>query len=117
PTRNLTIQAGLELLDPTYTSFPNATVFVFSSNPLSNTAITGNDTGNKVAYTEKATANVNAQYRIPMDTGDLMLAGDLTYHSGLMMDPQNYYQQTPFFLLNASLLWTVPSGQWDVKLW
>src|SRR6185312_7977916 len=117
PVPNLNLQLGVDLIDPTYTKFTTAQFFTALPTGLGFSSVTGNATGNTVAYNEKVAARLAAQYRIPTSIGDFLLSGDLHYHGGAAFDVQNLLTVKPYFLLNASAMWTAPSGMWDVTLW
>jgi iron complex outermembrane receptor protein len=119
PTKNLTITAGLSGLDGRYTEFPLG--FTYVANPPDiggNTQILNQDlAGKQTARTPKWTANLGANYGIPLPGGRLELAGNYYYNNGFYWDPGNQLQQPSYQLLSAWITWKPASGRWEATLW
>lgn len=115
PVRDLTFNAGLQLLDPKYTSYPNAIVYVPTGNVY--TIAEQNVAGAQMQWTEKVMATASATYDIPSAVGEFSLSGAMTYHSGIHYDTQGLLNQPSFSLVSASIGWTSLNERWDMRLW
>jgi len=122
PVDSLTLRAGAELLEGHYTNFHNAP---FNDPALDaagraiggNTTSSGNATGFDTVRSPKITANLSADYRIPIRSGKLDFAGVYYYNSGFAWDPDNRLRQAHYHLLNASAAWSSSSDALGVRLW
>jgi iron complex outermembrane receptor protein len=129
PTHNLTLYGSVELLDAKYTTFAGALFNEPCTSPTVNascaTSVGGGGAytvfksavGYQIPFADPFTANLNANYRIPTDFGDFSLVGSLAFHDGFYFDVQNSLKQPAYYLVDASIMWTAPSGQYDLKLW
>lgn len=118
PLDNLTITAGAGYTEPEYTDYRNATFY--RPNPNGNgtfVAFVGDATGNQIAYSEKFSASLSANYEIETDLGDFSLSAIGNYHSGAHYDAQGLLVQPAYTVVNTSVKWTRPGAAWDVKLW
>jgi iron complex outermembrane receptor protein len=118
PTKNLMLHGGITILNATYSSYPNAPYTPPSpTGGLIETAPPQSATGNFLDDAPSLTYNIGAQYTVPTDHGDIV--GDITYSftSHLYVAADNLFRVPSYGLLNLSLLWTEPSGRWDVRLW
>lgn len=117
PFRNFTLAGGLQLLDPKYTDYKNAIVYV--PDPVANvyTIASGDVTGEQLQWSEKFMGTMSANYQIDTDVGEFSLNGAATYHSGTHYDTQDLNTQPAYTLINASVGWTPLNARWDVKLW
>lgn len=116
PVRNLSIQGGLTFLDGQYDSFPNAPRYV--QRPVGgNTQSAGDASGERTVRTPKFSASVSAIYTVPTSFGDVALAASLAHNSGYNYFVLSNSRQSAFDVVNGSIKWTSPGGDFDVKLW
>jgi iron complex outermembrane receptor protein len=116
PISHLSLTGGVEYLDSYYTSFPGAAYF----NPIvggGNVQAVGNATGNALINAPRWTFNLSAQYSIPTEVGDFRLALSDYFNSGYVFDQQARLRQPQFNLVNSSVDWAAPRGNWGVRLW
>jgi iron complex outermembrane recepter protein len=127
PVTNLTVSGAVELLNSRFTSFPNAP-FTYPKPATCATGTTGTPTGGNIACFLDATgnqmiqappftANLSANYTVPLSQGALLLSGAYSYNSGFFWEPDNRLKQPAFSNLNASIGWRSPSEKWEVRLW
>lgn len=117
PIADLTISAGMQLLDPIYTDYKNALVYVPNATTNVYTVTSGDVTGEQLQWSEKFMGTTTASYQIPTNLGDFQLMGTYAYHSGTHFDTQDLNTQPAYSLVNASIGWTSVSRKMDVKLW
>lgn len=143
PTDNLTLRAALNLLDTKYGSFPNAQAFlprvegVTCETPARRvdmaTALaiaggvpTGGNcsysldvTGQDLIFAPKLTAQIGADYEIPMAGGStLILSGSLYYNDGFDVSPGGIFAHVDSYeTLALSLTWKAPDDRFFVRLW
>lgn len=117
PTRDLTLSASLGWLDPIYTSYPNALVYVPNVAGNIYNVVAGDVTGQQMQWTEKFMGTTTTSYRIPTTVGDLLLSGTAAHHSGTHYDTQGLNTQPSYTVFNASIGWTSLDEKLSVKLW
>lgn len=119
PTDQLTLSAGLELLKDYFTSYPNAIFNVEQSYAQGGGTIASVQSakGNKLPYAPNATANLTADYRIPLPMGTLGFNVSYFYSTGYRTTADNYIGQGAYDLLNARAEWTLPDGKTTLALW
>ena len=116
PFSGLTLGTAMEYLHGRYQSFPNA--------PLYTPLPTGGDLPSSFNAAGKTTVrspdfvgNVTASYTIPVSFGSFdVVAGDY-YNSGFFWNPDDRVKQPAYALVNASVTWTAPRADWDVRIW
>jgi iron complex outermembrane recepter protein len=128
PFEGLNIQAGGAWLHARYTDFPNATGTGLNSVTGLNVSQAQDWSGQEMARAPKFSANLNVDYSFPLASGDMELAGNLTYTdsyvinnaslygplAGPALADKQRYRQEAFALINASATWTDPSGRMSV---
>jgi iron complex outermembrane receptor protein len=125
PVRGLTLQLSGTLLDPTYKSFPGGPAYtavpITSVNPnggMGGYLLAPADlSGKQMIYASKRTLNFSTQYTWSREQGDISLFAVAQYRSKYFFDPQNGVGQPSYTQINASVVWTSPKGDLDVKLW
>jgi iron complex outermembrane receptor protein len=117
PIRDLTITAAVGYLEPIYTKYPNAIVYVPLANGTGYTIAAGDVSGEQLQWSEKLMGTATATYRIPTTIGDFLLSGTAAYHSGTHYDTQDLNTQPSYNLFNASIGWESVSGTTAVKVW
>jgi iron complex outermembrane receptor protein len=118
PIQNLMLTAGASYTDPIYSNYNNATFY--EPNPNGNgtfVTYTGDASCNQIVYSEKLSASLSANYTFHTKGGDFALSAVENYHSGAHYDPQGLLVAPSYSVVNASLDWTLPKDNWDVKLW
>ena len=141
PTSRLTLTANLSLVDGRYDSFRNgptffplppnapiaippgcaATVLTYPTAPAGTPAAQRacELAGNKTINTPPLSSNVTVSYRIPSDVGQFELTAAWSHMGDYYFEPDNlsFTRQPKIDLFNASMVWTAPSGRYDVRLW
>jgi outer membrane receptor protein involved in Fe transport len=120
-TDQLTLHGGLEYLNATFTSFPNAVI----STPLPMGGFlqtTGDATGNHLPDAPPFTATMTFDFKVPSSVipnnwGDLLLSTTYAYNSGFYTEPDNHLHQNSYTDLSASVLWTLPNQRFTVRAW
>ena len=113
PIENLKISGGLSLQTGKYTSYPNAGIVNAEGVALP----TADLSGNKTLITPPVTGDVNISYKWRTVKGDFQPSMTVVYNDGFFWQADNRLRQPAYTLLNTSLLWTDPSGRYDVRLW
>lgn len=118
PLDSLMLTGGVSYTDPIYTSYANATFY--EPNPNGDgefVTYTGDASGNQIVYSEKLSASLSANYTFHTRGGDFALSAIENYHSGAHYDPQGLLVAPSYSVVNASLNWTLPNDNWNVKFW
>jgi iron complex outermembrane receptor protein len=73
----------------------------------------------RIPFAPKYTSDLNAEYRIPVGSGELSLLGEVVLrgNSYLTQDNQADGRVDDYALYNARLGYTPASGDWNVTLW
>jgi iron complex outermembrane receptor protein len=108
-TGRLEFRFGVELLDATYTSFPNGPISVPNGFPrggnstLPNLANpTATDlSGNRVIQAPRFTGDFAVDYAMPVGAGELAFDVNLYHNSGFFFEPDNRLEQPSYSLINA----------------
>jgi iron complex outermembrane recepter protein len=107
---NLTLSAGLSIQEGHYTSFPGAPAYFTPGGTI-------DAAGNPTVHTPEFTGTFSADYVIPSEIGDFDLNANFTHTSSFEFFPDKSLQQPATNIFNASVAWTAPDGQYDVRLW
>ena len=116
PIRNLTLRGGVSYLKTEYTNFDNAAYYT----PLptgGNAQSVGDGTGNELAQAPPWTENLGADYKIRTPGGTYTLDVSGYHNSGFFFDQQDRLRQPAYSILNASVDWQAPRGNWGLLLW
>jgi iron complex outermembrane receptor protein len=115
-TRELSINVGTSLEDAKYSSFP--TFGAVAPAPAGNQTVFINASGNTLARAPRATASIGADYDHSFADGS-QLNGTVKAHYSdkFYWDPSNYYRQSPYTLVNASVSYTLPTVPLTVMVW
>ncbi|MFA6116850.1 MAG: TonB-dependent receptor [Sphingomonas sp.] len=142
PTDNLTIRAALNLLDSQYKNYTNAQIFLPKTSAAACTApppsITQaqaealaalpkfagscsyslNANGLDLIFSPKLTANIAADYTIPVGEARVVLTGSLYYNDGYDVTPGGYFAHIGSYE-SASLAATyyAADDRYSVRLW
>jgi iron complex outermembrane recepter protein len=116
-TDNLTISGGVTALHDRFTNFPAAAV----ATPVGNGLVTiapGSATGNRLPYAPDVTFSLGALYKVDVG-GDktLEISASNLHSTGFYTQPDNYYRQRPYDMLNASLTLRTNDRKFSAKLW
>jgi iron complex outermembrane receptor protein len=133
-TDHLRFTGGLELLDATYTRFPDAP-FTYpkpavcsapgtsapghSTGPSSGGDLTclGDASGKTMIGAPPVTASLSAQYKTSFSAGDLLVTATGSYNGGFFFELDNRLKQPPYALLNTTIAWVPVGGHWELELW
>ncbi|HUA26204.1 MAG TPA: TonB-dependent receptor [Steroidobacteraceae bacterium] len=119
-TPGLTLTGGLEWMHDQFLSFPDAPVAIPGVACTTTTdapMCQGSVAGNKLPYSPDASFDIGAHYGRRFGGGKLDFDLRYLYDGGWFGSPDNTLYQPSFHLLNASLLWTDPSGRWSAGVW
>ncbi|MGI4876086.1 MAG: TonB-dependent receptor [Janthinobacterium lividum] len=111
PVDHLRLQANFSYLNARYNKYPGA------SGPG---GVVVDASGNELNAAPKYSGNAVAQYDFPFARGDnVSLRGEAFYQSRSFFIATNdpAQSQAPYALLNASLTYTTPKGDWDFGLY
>jgi iron complex outermembrane receptor protein len=123
PTEVFTVRGGFELLDGKYTDFNNAPFNNPTLNPVTgvpvggNTQSEGNATDFDTVRSPKSSANISADYRVPLSYGNLNFVASYYYNNGFAWDPDGRIREPSYSVVNASIAWNSPGNGWGVRLW
>jgi iron complex outermembrane receptor protein len=115
-SERLHVQAGVSYLHARYSRFPDAPC----TTPLpngGNVLFPCNAAGKDMLRAPDSTANVSADYTVPVRGGSLTASANYYYNNGYFGDSGNTVRQPSYSLLNAQLAYGDSSGHWDAKLW
>lgn len=127
PSSRFSLNGGFSILDSKFRSFPTGPLFVpnpavCTPVPRTTGPVTGGNTtciadlaGNRTSRAPKFTFSVSATYTVPTDMGEFALNTSLYHNSGFYWEPDNRYAQPKHDLLNATLSWKSPDGQYELK--
>ena len=114
PSANLTLSGGLTLLHDRFTSFPDAVIAI--QVPGGVDTETGSAAGNRLPQTADFTATVNADYHVPVSSGEAGLNVSYGYNSGYYSQPDNILRQPSYSTLATTLRFEFKTGV-TVSLW
>lgn len=111
--------ASLVSIPQTTTNPPAATPCILGSGALvgGNRSAFCDVTGNDIIRTPFLTANIGADYTIPLSSGDIVITGNAFYKGKSYWDTLNYFEEEPVWLLNGDITWNAPGDQFAVSLW
>jgi iron complex outermembrane receptor protein len=116
PFSGLTLGSAMEYLHGRYQLFLFAPVYT----PLpSGGDLPGsfNGAGSTTVRSPDFVGNVTASYTVPLSIGSFdFVVGDY-YNSGFFWNPDDRVKQPAYALLNASVTWSSPKADWDVRVW
>ena len=114
-TEALSVNLGYQFAHGRYSDFPNAVTATLS--PDGRIAVgTSNADGNVTILTPKSSFSANANYQVPIASGDIALNASYYYNSGSFNEPDNFTRQKAYSLVNASVKWTSKSGM-SLSVW
>jgi iron complex outermembrane recepter protein len=107
---------GLSLIHDRFGSYPNA-VFNIPQAAGGSIQTTGDATDNRLPYTPDWTANVGADYTIPLPRGSIKINATYLHNDGFYSEVDNFRRQGAFNFLNSSVTWTSPSERYNLAFW
>jgi iron complex outermembrane receptor protein len=110
---HLTASGGTSLQYGHYLSFPNAPYYFSPSAMLA----VQDASGEQTVRTPKFTTHIAVDYIIPRAIGDFDVNVNLTHTSRYEWFPDDSLPQPETDILNASILWTAPSGRYNARIW
>lgn len=114
---NFSLTGGMAILDSKFTSFPNAVVVNILPNGNPQQVINQDVSGNRTPNAPKFTSSLGAKFTFPTSNGEFGGTLDWSHNSGFFTEPDNHQRQDSFNMINASISWTSPSKQYDVRIW
>lgn len=119
PAGQLTISGGFSYLDGKYTSYPNALAIGPNgeSTDMAGNPLTIDAKGNRTLSTPKWTANISADYLFETSLGEIRPTVNASYNDGYFFYADNRLAQPRYWLLNASLNWTLPGNGIEAMFW
>ena len=116
---NLTLFAGLGLLDDKFTSYPQAGFFtpLPASQGGGSIKTIGSAKGKKLPYASDVTFNVGATYTTPIGDGSADLNVNYSYQSRWFSGPDNSLSQPGYGLLDATATYRFSGDNVSVSLW
>ncbi|MEQ6335517.1 TonB-dependent receptor [Sphingobium sp. MK2] len=112
---NLTLTGGLSWLHARYTRYDGAQLS--TPLPAGGNALTLQDMTNKrLNNTPDWTANVGAEYVVPMGDNSLTFAANYSYNDGFFADAENRFRQKSFSVVNASAKLAI-GDQYSLTMW
>ncbi|HKX79030.1 MAG TPA: TonB-dependent receptor [Novosphingobium sp.] len=111
-----TLTGGLSILHARYGLYQNAQLS--TPDPVNGgNIISGGDVrGTRITNTPDWTANLGAQYRIPVGSDEVRLNANYAYNDGFFNDAENRQHQGSYHLVNASVEYEMDSG-FTVSAW
>lgn len=116
PVDNLSMQFAFSYLDTEYTKYADAQFYVPEVGG-GYTTVVGDASGNQMINAPKYSAFAYIQYEMESAMGTFTPALSYAYKSKIYRNYQNDLVSPSQNLVNASLLFTPTSGNWDVRLW
>lgn len=124
---NLSVNAGLSLMDTEYTDWPDASFFVpqpltgpgiISCSPGANfyTCI-GDASGRSISKVPDFTFNLGFNYVIPADTGNFNVSMNYLYNDGFYWETANILEQDSYNVLNGEVGWQTPDEKARIRLY
>ncbi len=114
-SRNLTLSAGVGILDGKYTDFPNATFTPAS--PLQGPQTVVDATGNRMIYAPKFSSNATIDYRIPTSMGEFGINASVSQRSKIYVSAANRLAIPGYAVVNGTLSWTSNDEHFGVQVW
>lgn len=110
PVKGLSINGAISYLDAKYTNFPDAARV---------NGVLVSYTGNRIERTPEWNASGGIEYREPIGSGHLVMAGNLTYQGNVFLQPDNIARNAGpgYTLLDARLGFEGGDKKWSVSLW
>jgi iron complex outermembrane receptor protein len=110
------VRAGFAYTDAKYVDFTSAVMLV--PKPTGgNVQVNGDASGNQLIRSPKVTANVAANYVIPVGTGAVTVNGTASYTSRFFWNASNRLSQPGYVLVNSSIAWRIGGTPMTVTLW
>lgn len=119
PTERLTLNGGLNLLHAQYTDFANAAEFVFDPIAGGGVQLTiPNARGEPLNFSPSWTANIEAQYKIPLRNGStIQVEGNYFYTDSFSRQIGQGDEVRAYGNLNASATWYNTDRSYYVRAW
>lgn len=113
---NLTLRGGGQLIRARYGEFKDAPIgTVLTAFPFGTTFTPGDASGNRMIRTPTFSANVAADYHVPVGSGEVSANVSYAYNSGFFFEPDQRLKQKAYSLVNAQLRWSFEDDTFYVK--
>jgi len=120
PTPRLQFNAGLSLLRPRITDFPNASVnvptIVDDVAVGGNSAVSRDVSGNDLIRAPRRSLNLGASYGIDIAGGELVFAGNALFSAKYYLELGNRVVQPAYEVVNGSITYTLPGDHFSVSV-
>lgn len=122
-TPQFSINGGYEYLRSIYTSFPGTSCSTYNTKVVDGvtvaaiTSATCNLAGYQTPFSPQGSGNIGFIYKVDSKYGTWALSGNDTYNTSYPMEATDIVIQKAHHILDASLLWTAPHKNFDVRLW
>lgn len=112
-TRELSVNAALNLLHTKYTNYVGALIGVpGGGGPM----IVGDVTGNDLNFAPKATWNAGFTYKTPVGNGEVTLAGTYLHSAGYFQEADNVVREPAYDQFNASIRYDFSDERYFARL-
>ena len=115
-TENLTLNAGIGLLETEYEDFDCVITVPTGIGGNAQIPTPGGCNGNNLIRSPEMTGNIGAILDIPTDAGNFRASFNWYFNDGFYWEPDNRVKEPSYDVLNAELSWTAVSGAWRVRV-
>ena len=110
----LTLTLGATYLNTKFTSFPIAPI----SSPDGGVPVTfGSAAGNQLPLAPHFTGTLSADYTYRLSKGSLLADATVSYNSGFVWQPDNFFKQGSYKVINAQLKWLDEREKLSFAIW
>lgn len=119
PTSDLAIRAGLSYLDATFTSFPNAQVYIpVVGGDGRNQSVIKDVTGNHQVRSPEWTSNIAVDYTFHLaDGGTVVPSANVYSTSEFYWEVNNRIKEPSHTLINGQITWNLPGNNVALSVW
>ena len=116
---HLTLTGGATLMHSSFTDYKNAPFYVPQPASAGGGTIQENKSakGNEIPFTPNFTANLGADYIVPIGDGKATFFLNYSYNSGWFASADNILKQSAYSLLDGSVTYTFPGNRIQLGLW
>jgi iron complex outermembrane recepter protein len=116
PTDRLRLSGSAEWLHARFTKFLGAPIATADLVNGGNTVVNGNASGNQLIRAPSFSANVMANYTIPVREGSVDFNVSYTYTGRVYQEADNYLSVPPLYLVNAQISWAIDHN-YKISVW
>ena len=111
-----TLNGGMSILHARYKDYQGAQITTPDLVNGGNIVTSGNLSGTRLANTPDWTANLGAQYEVPVGAGNLTFAANYAYNDGYYAEAENRQRQKAYHLVNGSIEYRADAG-YNLSVW